>query len=40
MLNCWQREINIGVATAMTMEVKQGRMVRDALRDARKKTTF
>lgn len=29
MLTCWQCEVDIGVATAMTMEVKQGRMVRD-----------
>ena len=29
LLTCWQCEADIGIATAMTIEVKQGRMVRD-----------
>ena len=29
LLTCWQCEIDIGIATALTFEMKQGRMVRD-----------
>lgn len=29
LLTCWQCEIDTGVSTALTFEMKQGRMIRD-----------